>query len=77
MIQDRPVCFRCLKSIEHDPVFAPPWCEVVEEHASAVFHGLCLMEHREQIDRRRKAVAEIIRKHDAGECDCFGKEDHG
>lgn len=73
MIQYQPICFGCEKPVEYDPVYAPPWCDM-SDHPSAVFHGICLMEHRDRVQRRRAELAEIIRKHQTGECDCFGEE---
>lgn len=55
MIQSVPRCFLCSERIEHDPVFAPPTCDH-EEHSSAVFHGICLMEWRE----RRDAILKVL-----------------
>lgn len=45
-MQDRPICFKCRTLIDHSPVFEAPCGH--DECSSAVFHGLCLMEFRDQ-----------------------------
>lgn len=59
MIQDLPRCFGCSEVVEHSPVFAAPLCEH-EQCASAVWHGLCLMEWREKRDALVKALRERL-----------------
>lgn len=51
-MQDVPRCFGCNNAVQHDPIYEAPCGH--PEHASAVFHPLCLMEWRE---RREAAVA--------------------
>lgn len=51
-MQTRAVCFLCRTVIEHSPVFAAP-CDH-QEHPSAVWHGICLMEWREKYQDRMK-----------------------
>lgn len=67
-MQDRPVCFLCDRVIEYDPVYEAPCGH--EEHSSAVWHGLCLMEFREKRDewfkefrRRLMRMAEEMREY--------------
>lgn len=64
-MQDRPVCLRCDKRIDHDPVFEAPCGH--DRCPSAVFHGLCLMEWREArdqfIQRLRKRFEQIGEMH--------------
>lgn len=48
-MQDRPICFDCRNVIEHSPIYEAPCGH--DNCASAVFHGICLMEFR---DRREK-----------------------
>lgn len=45
-MQDRPVCFKCRETIEHSPVYEAPCGH--DTCSSAVFHGICLMEYRDQ-----------------------------
>ena len=45
-MQDRPVCFKCHNTIEHSPVWEAPCGH--DDCPSAVFHGLCLMEFRDE-----------------------------
>lgn len=58
-VQEVPRCFKCSERIEHDPVFAPPLCEH-DSHASAVFHGICLMEWREHREALLKVLHERL-----------------
>ena len=44
-MQDRPICFKCRVRIDRDPIYEAPCGH--DDCASAVFHGLCLMEFRE------------------------------
>lgn len=46
LMQDLPVCFKCHKRVESEPIFEAPCGH--DTCASAVFHGLCLMEYRDQ-----------------------------
>lgn len=55
MIQQVPRCFRTRPAGCTDPVYAPPLCDH-PEHASAVFHGICLMEWREH----RTALLQVL-----------------
>lgn len=50
-MQTRAVCFFCYDAIDHSPVFESPCGH--DSCASAVFHGLCLMDWR---DRREEAI---------------------
>lgn len=62
-MQDRPICFDCHETIEHSPVFEAPCGH--EDCASAVFHGLCLMQYRdkrESADDRFELVGFLVRK---------------
>lgn len=63
MIHDVPVCFSCQKRVSHDPVFAAP-CDHAE-CPSVVFHPLCLMDHRENWERRRQDMHRFVETHDA------------
>lgn len=71
-IQELPRCFRCHEQVTHDAIFASPVCE----HATcptAVFHPLCLMEHRqhaEEVIRQIEMAHTAFMRHLAGECDC-------
>lgn len=79
MIHHKPICLGCEKPIDYDPVFAPPLCEH-DDCASAVFHGICLMEWREQVDEARKQaqkMAEGFMRHIKGECSCYEEEADG
>ena len=52
-MQRRPVCFYCASVVDYDPIFAAP-CDH-EDCASAVFHGVCLMDwrdHRQEVFQR-------------------------
>jgi hypothetical protein len=62
-IQDRPVCWGCDELIEHSAVFAAP-CDH-PEHSSAVWHGLCLMEWRENREKRQQAMQRFFSTHRA------------
>jgi len=60
-MQDRPICFKCHDVIEHSPVFEPPCGH--DRCASACFHGLCLMEWRDQRnDNDVEIVGLLVRK---------------
>lgn len=48
-MQDRPICFKCDKTIEHSPIFEAPCGH--DRCSSAVFHPVCLMEFRDRRDR--------------------------
>jgi len=69
VVQSLPVCYRCSERVQ-DPVFAPPFCDH-ERCASAVFHGVCLMEHREHMDEARKQWLQAMERHHRKECGCF------
>ena len=57
-LQPVPICFVCREKVSAaDAVFEAPCGH--EDHPSSVFHGLCLMDFRE--DRER--VFNILRKH--------------
>lgn len=60
-MQDRPVCFKCTTSIEHSPVWEAPCGH--DRCPSAVFHGLCLMEFRDQrnTDRKFEVIGLVVR----------------
>lgn len=58
-VQDRPICWRCETKIEIEPVYAAP-CDH-DECPSAVFHGLCLMEWREERNRAEEAMRDFFR----------------
>ena len=58
-VQLRPICWKCAHRVEHDPVFAAP-CDH-DECPSAVFHGLCLMEWREERDRAMEAARDFFK----------------
>ena len=45
-MQELPICFDCNTEIKSEPVFEAPCGH--DDCRSAVFHGLCLMEFREQ-----------------------------
>jgi hypothetical protein len=52
LIQEHPVCFGpdCRLPVQAaDAVYAPPCGHL--EHPSAVWHGLCLMEYQESLER--------------------------
>lgn len=72
MIQDRPRCFVCEEPIEYGAIYAPPMCDH-EGCASACFHGVCLMEWREnrveKMKQAREAITAFLR-HVNGDCDC-------
>lgn len=69
-MQDRPVCFTCVKPIETNAemVFESP-CGC-NEHASAVFHAICLFDWRDKRrsieDRIRQMIADHRGEHDDG-----------
>ncbi len=68
MIHDRAVCFGCNKTIEHDPIFASPCDDGKrgsrhERCASAVWHGVCLMSHREHVGKAKSAMRRFLRDH--------------
>lgn len=45
-MQDRPVCFKCTERIDQEPIY-----EALCGHdtcPSAVWHGICLMEFRDE-----------------------------
>lgn len=61
-MQDRPVCFKCKERIDHDPVYEAPCGH--DTCSSACFHGLCLMEYREQREsatNRFEVVGMLVR----------------
>lgn len=70
MIQQAPVCYHCSEPVEGNPVYAPPLCDH-QGCASAVFHGVCLMEFREWREDRMAELREAISRHERGECSCF------
>ena len=57
-VQERPICWRCEAKVEYDPVYAAP-CDH-ESCPSAVFHGLCLMEWREERNRAEEALRDFF-----------------
>ena len=58
-MQDMPVCFNCGERVGAiDAVFEPPCGH--DEHASAVWHGLCLMGWRENCEQRTKRLHQFI-----------------
>jgi len=59
-MQSRAVCFGCDTVIEHDPIFEAPCGH--DEHSSAVWHGLCLMEWREHRDGIMKRWRQRFRR---------------
>lgn len=63
-VQDRPVCFGCGRTVDHDPVFAAP-CDG-DRCPSVVFHGLCLMRWRERRDEARSAIRRWATEHGNG-----------
>ena len=60
-IHEVPICFSCEEQILYDPVFAAP-CDH-EDHPSVVFHPLCLMEYRENRERRRNELNRFLATH--------------
>lgn len=62
-IQDRPICFGCDEPIDNSPVFAAP-CDHAE-HPSAVWHGLCLMTWRENLQQRIQQFQRFMATHRA------------
>lgn len=61
MIHDVPLCFSCREAVSHSPIFAAP-CDHAE-CPSVVFHPLCLMDHRENWERRRQDMARFMQGH--------------
>lgn len=55
LIQERAICWGCDQTIEYDPIFAAP-CDH-ERCSSAVWHGLCLMQWREDRTARDQSWA--------------------
>lgn len=61
-MQDRPICFKCHELIEHSEVYEAPCGH--DTCPSAVFHGICLMEFREQresAENRFQVVGVLVR----------------
>jgi hypothetical protein len=63
VIHDIPLCFSCRRGVSHDPIFAAP-CDHAE-CPSVVFHPLCLMDHRENWERRRQDMGRFMETHTA------------
>lgn len=59
LMQRLPVCFTCDNPVEYDPLFEAPCGH--DQHPSAVFHPLCLMEWREMVAEARMRWEEIRR----------------
>lgn len=60
-MQDYPICYRCQRRVDYDPVF-----EAIcghDECPSAVFHGLCLMEWRDHRDDRIRQFRKWMTEH--------------
>lgn len=55
-MQEIPRCFLCAQPVEHDPIYEAPCGH--DDHGSAIFHPLCLMDWRE---RREGAVVALNR----------------
>lgn len=60
-MQDLPICFKCHTRIENSPIYEAPCGH--DTCSSAVFHGLCLMEYRDQREsgERFAVVAMLVR----------------
>lgn len=61
-LHDVPICFGCAKQVTHDLVFAAI-CDH-EECPSAVWHPLCLMDFRENRERRRQELGRFLARHE-------------
>lgn len=64
-VQDRPVCFDCRTTVDHDPVYAAP-CDG-DRCPSVVFHGLCLMRWREARDQALARARQWAEQHLRGD----------
>lgn len=53
-MQRLPFCFGCGEAIDYDPVYEAPCGH--DDCASAVFHPLCLMRHRESVEELIREV---------------------
>ena len=60
-LHDRPRCYGCRRTVDNDPLFAAPCGH--EDCASAVWHGLCLMEHREHWGKRLASLRRFLSDH--------------
>lgn len=66
-VQDVPRCGSCEEPVTHDPVFAAICGD--PEHASLVWHPLCLMDHRENLERALQRAREYFQdmRHSLGD----------
>jgi hypothetical protein len=60
-LQDRPICWSCTNAIEHSWVYAAPCGH--EDCPSVVWHGLCLMEFRENREHQQQQMAKFVEEH--------------
>lgn len=61
-MQELPRCFGCQDVIEHDPIFEPPCGQEHQCCPSAVWHPLCLMRHREDLEYALRAIEAALER---------------
>ena len=66
-MQDRPVCFHCVKPIETNAEMVFEALCGCDEHVSAVFHAICLFEWRDRREEITRRIKQHIAEHHGGE----------